>query len=64
MMIEYKRLIMKRVYYRVLIIFGILILVAATGFIADYAGLYAAFANIPIIALIIVFVKLFVKKSR
>ena len=32
---------MKRVHMRVLIILGVLILVAATGIIAGYAGFYA-----------------------
>jgi hypothetical protein len=40
----------------------VLILVAATGIVAEYAGIYTMFANIPIIALIIVLVRLFVKK--
>ena len=53
---------MKRIYIRVLIIIGILILVAVTGIVAEYAGFYAVFANIPIIALIIVLVRFFVKK--
>jgi hypothetical protein len=53
---------MKKMYLRILIIIGILILVAATGVVAEYAGFYAVFANIPIIALIVVLVKLFMKK--
>ena len=54
---------MKRVLLRILIIFGILILVAATGVVADYAGFFAFVGNIPIIALIIVLVWLFAKKT-
>ena len=53
---------MKRVYLRILIIVGILALVVATGIVAEYAGFYAAFANIPIIALIIILVRLFIRK--
>ena len=54
---------MKRVLLRILIIFGILILVTATGFIADYAGFFALIGNIPIIALIVLLVWLFAKKT-
>ena len=53
---------MKRVFLRILIVFGIIILVGATGIVADYAGFFAFFANIPILALIIVLVRLLVKK--
>ena len=52
---------MKRVFLRILIVFGVVILVGATGIIAEYAGFYAFFANIPILALIFVLVRLFVK---
>jgi len=54
---------MKRVLLRILIAFGILILVVATGVVADYAGFYAFIGNIPIIALIVFLVWLFVKKT-
>ncbi|MCL2227292.1 MAG: hypothetical protein FWB97_06660 [Oscillospiraceae bacterium] len=54
---------MKRLLLRILIIFGILILVAATGFVAEYAGFFAFIGNIPIIALIVLLVWLFAKKT-
>ena len=54
---------MRRVLLRILIILGLLMLVTATGFIADYAGFYAFIGNIPIIALIVLLVWLFAKKT-
>jgi len=54
---------MKRVLLRILIIFGILILTAATGVVADYLGVFAFFGNLPIVALIILLAWLFAKKT-
>jgi len=54
---------MKRVLLRILIIFGILILTVATGFVADYLGFFAFFGNLPILAFIVLLVWLFKNKT-
>ena len=52
-----------RVLLRILIVLGILLLVAATGVVASYAGTFAFIFNVPIIAMIAVLVWLYVKKT-
>jgi len=52
-----------RVLLRILIVLGILILVAATGVVASYAGAFAFIYNAPIIAMIAVLVWLYVKRT-
>jgi hypothetical protein len=53
----------KRVLLRILIVLGILILVAATGIVPEFVGFFAFFVNLPIVALIVVLVWLFAKKT-
>ena len=54
---------MKRLLLRILIVLGILILIVVTGFVADYAGVFALIANTPIIAMIVFLVWLYAKKT-
>lgn len=53
----------KRVHRRILIILGILVLVGVTGVVAEFAGSFAFFINVPIVISIILLVWLLVKKS-
>ena len=54
---------MKRVHKRIFIIIGILVLVGLTGVVAEFAGSFAFFINVPIVIVIILLVWLLVKKS-
>ncbi|NLT15009.1 MAG: hypothetical protein GXY05_11770 [Clostridiales bacterium] len=54
---------MKRVHKRILIVLGILVLAGVTGVVAEYAGSFAFFINVPIVIIIIFLVWLLVKKS-
>ena len=53
----------KRVHKRILIVLGILVLAGVTGVVAEYAGSFAFFINVPIVIIIIFLVWLLVKKS-
>jgi hypothetical protein len=53
----------KKVHKRIMIILGILVLAGVTGVVAEFAGSFAFFINVPIVIFIILLVWLLVKKS-